>query len=157
MGPFAVVPFLPPTSNKIYVTNWGNKSRFLSKEAQVFKTKAIASIQEQRLAEIGALAEVIKNDDRAIFSVNYVFFFEDSDILNTTFGQGKKGSAVTRYKRMDVENRVKLLTDSLVTAVGIDDSLFFQGSHAKCSAKLVGGKPQIHIYFGQAQPVEYGV
>jgi len=39
--------------------------------------------------------------------------------------KGLPDKAKNRYKRVDLSNRVKLLEDSLVTVLGIDDSCFF--------------------------------
>ena len=37
-----------------------------------------------------------------------------------------KGKAKSRYKRIDVSNRAKLLEDALFSGIGIDDSLIFE-------------------------------
>src|SRR3990167_10612855 len=111
--PFVVVPFLPPSGNTIYVTNWRAKKRFLSKEASTFKTRMIAHIQSECLAHIGKLNRV------GLFGTWYVFYFDNEDLLNRTFGSGKKSAATSRYKKMDVENRIKLVSDALATAIGI--------------------------------------
>lgn len=155
--PFVIIPFIPPSSNNIYVTNWKRKTRFLSAEAEAFKKRVLTLIAQEKAFEISQFGALLKNDPNAMFWVDFVFYFEDADILNTTFGSGKKGAAETRYKRMDVENRVKLVTDSFAKAIGIDDSLFFHGSHSKCSARLVGGTPQIHVFFYPADPARFGL
>lgn len=157
--PFVVLPFLPPSGNNIYGTGRGGK-RYMTAEGAAFKTKAIAHIQNEKLAEIGRIHS--SRTDRSVFISQYVFFFDPDDVLNQSFGaldrtgQPKKGSAATRYKRMDVENRVKVVSDSLSKALGIDDSLFFHGSSSKCSAALVGGVPQIHIFFEMVDPARFG-
>jgi hypothetical protein len=149
-SPFVILPFLPPTSNHIYVSNRAG-TRFLSSEAKTFKTRAITHIQTECLAHISRL------DRGAIYKVWYAFFFAPEDILNMTFGTGKKGSAVTRYKRMDVENRIKLVADALATAIGIDDCQFFEGGHTKLSASLTLGIPQIHIFLTTEDPRRFGL
>ncbi len=158
-APFVVLPFLPPTGNHIYGTN-RNGTRYLTKEGAAFKAKAIALIQNQKLAEIGRIGR--ERTDRTIFIVQHVFYFNPSDVLSMTFGaldrhgNPKKGAAENRYKKMDVENRIKVVTDSFSTAVGIDDSLFFHSSSSKCSAALVGGTPQVHIFFEMSEPERFG-
>ncbi len=149
-APFVVLPFLPPTSNHIYVNKRGG-GRFLSKDAEKFKLRAIATIQQNCLAQIGRL------DRTAIYRVWYAFFFQPESILNMTFGSGKKGAAETRYKRMDVENRLKLVADSLAKAIGIDDCQFFEGGHTKLCASLVGGVEQIHIFLTPEDPKRFGL
>lgn len=148
--PFTVIPFLPPSSNHIYVSNRG-RGRFLSSDAKKFKTRAVAHIQSNCLAQIARL------NRNLIYRVWYCFYFPLEDLINTTFGTGKKGAAATRYKRMDVENRLKLVADSLATAIGIDDCQFFESGNAKLSAALVGGREQIHIFLTPEDPRRFGL
>lgn len=150
-GPFVILPFLPPSSNQIYVNGRGGKGRFLSKEAATFKRNAVSHIQSNCLAQITNL------DRTAIYKVWYAFYFPLEEVINKTFGSGKKGAAETRYKRMDVENRLKLVADSLATAIGIDDCQFFEGGHTKLVATLVGGKPQIHVFLTSEDPKRFGL
>lgn len=162
-APFVVVPFLPPTGNHIYVTNWHQKKRFLSKEAAAFKTRMITHVVQEKAAELAYFSNIMKSDPTAIFAAQYEFYFDEKELINATWGaldkQGnpKKDAAATRYKKMDAENRVKLVADALATALDIDDSLFFWGSHSKSSARLVGGVPQIHIFFTQVDPKRFGL
>lgn len=148
--PFVVLPFLPPSSNHIYISGRGG-IRFLSSEAKKFKLRAVSHIQSNCLAQIGRL------DRGAVYGVWYAFFFPLEELINKTFNSGKKGAAETRYKRMDVENRLKLVADSLATAIGIDDCQFFEGGHTKCSASLVGGTEQIHIFLTPLDPTRFGL
>lgn len=148
---FVTLPFLPPSSNQIYVNGRGGKGRFLSSDAKKFKLQAISHIQTNCMAQITRL------DREALYRVWYAFFFPLGELVNKTYGQGKTGSAETRYKRMDVENRLKLVADSLATAIGIDDSQFFEGGHSKLSAALVGGVTQIQIFLTPVSPASYGV
>jgi Holliday junction resolvase RusA-like endonuclease len=142
--PFVSLPFLPPTSNNIYVT--GRKGvRFLSKEAKSFKADAIALIQTTCLSKITLL------DRDSLYRVWYGVYFQHDDVYNKTFGTGKKGAAETRYKRVDVENRIKLVADALATAIGIDDSQFWEGGHTKL---VTSGPSRIDIYLWP-MPEEY--
>lgn len=149
--PFVVLPFLPPSSNHIYVTRRGGKGRFLSKEAETFKRRTISHIQTYCLAKVSRL------DREAVYRVWYAFYFPPEELLNQTFGSGKKGSAKTRYKRMDVENRLKLVADALATAIGIDDCQFFEGGQTKLSASLTSGVPQVHIFLTTEDPRRFGL
>lgn len=150
-APFVVLPFLPPSSNHIYVTRRGGKGRFLSKEAETFKRQAISHIQSHCLAKITRL------DREALYRVWYAFYFPLEELLNKTFGGDEKGSAKTRYKRMDVENRLKLVADALATAIGIDDCQFFEGGQTKLSASLMSGVPQVHIFLTIEDPRRFGL
>ena len=149
-SPFVTLPFLPPSSNNIYVTN-RQGGRFLSSEAKEFKTKAIAFIQSNCLAAIGKL------DRGAVYRVWYAFYFPLEDIINKTYGSGKKGAASTLYKKMDVENRVKLVADALATAIGIDDCQFFEGGHTKLSNSLTNKQSQLSIYLEPDDPSRFGI
>jgi len=148
--PFVTLPFFPPTSNNIYVTNWRAKKRFLTKEASAFKTESVAYIQAQVLDKISLL------DKEALYRVWYVFYFPIDDVLTKTFGSGKKGAAQSRYKRADVENRLKLVADALAMAIGIDDSQFWEGGHTK----LVCGpteNPRVDIFLFPLPPSYFGI
>lgn len=149
-APFVILTFLPPSSNHIYV-NRRSGGRFLSKEAETFKRQAISYIQANCLAKIARL------DRETVYRVWYAYFFPPEELLNQTFGKGKQGSAKTRYKRMDVENRLKLVADSLATAIGIDDCQFFEGGHTKLSASLTSGVPQVHIFLTPEDPRRFGL
>lgn len=144
------IPSLPPSSNHIYVNARG-KGRFLSKEAQKFKIDMISHIQANYLPQISRL------DRDGLYRVWYAFYFQPEDILNMTFGKGKKGSAKTRYKKLDVENRLKLVSDALATAIGIDDCQFFEGGHTKLSNSLTSGVSQIHIFLTPEDPQRFGI
>lgn len=148
--PFIIIPFLPPSSNHIYSTG-RNGIRFLTKEAKKFKTETISLIQREKLSVIS------KFDPQGIYRVWYAFFFPKEELVNKTWGEGKKDSATNRYKRMDVENRLKLVTDALATAIGIDDSQFFEGGHTKLCSSLTSEKEQIHIFINQASPDKFGL
>lgn len=148
--PFVVLPWLPPSSNHIYVSRRGGP-RFLTKEAAAFKTKVISHIQANCMAQITRL------DRTAIYQVWYAFYFPFEQLINKSFGSGKKGSSETRYKRMDVENRLKLVADSLATAIGIDDCQFFEGGHTKLCNTLVGGVDQVQIFLTTMDPRRVGL
>jgi len=151
--PFVVIPFLPPSSNHCYVTDWRRKMRFPTKEAAAFKKKVIALVAQECQHKITPE----KLDREGTYFIWYAFYFPKEELLNMTFGSGKKGAAATRYKRMDVENRLKLVTDAFATAIGIDDCQFFEGGHTKMCADLLGGQPQIRVFFTQADPRRFGL
>lgn len=148
--PFVILPWLPPSSNHIYVTRRGG-GRFLSEVAAAFKTKAIAHIQSNCMARIATL------DRRAIYQLWYAFYFPREALINKSFGSGKKGASETRYKRMDVENRLKLVADAFATAIGIDDCQFFEGGHTKLCNTLVGGREEVHIFLTSMTPERFGL
>lgn len=124
---------LPPTTNHIYSTNRYGK-RFLTKEAKKYKTKFISFVAQNHFGEIASL------NPNGIYRVKWAFYFPKNAVINLTFG--KKGGAKSRYKKMDITNRTKLIEDALVTALGIDDRQIFE----TVQKKLIGdGHVEIEI------------
>lgn len=152
-----VVPFLPPSSNHIYVNRPGGRGRFLSKEAEAWKNRFSQQVLAPYLMQIHAFGQTVDADPNAVLELWMMFFFPREDIINTTFGSGLKAAAKTRYKKMDVQNRIKLVTDAVVKAIGIDDSLNFREIHDKCCADATGGDPGICIRLRRIDPTLFGV
>jgi hypothetical protein len=148
---FVTLPFLPPTSNHIYSSRRGSSKRFKTDQAEAFLLKTVALIVSECQPKIARL------NPKGLYRTYYRFFFLDDEILNTSFGKDTKKAAATRYKRMDVENRLKLVSDALSKAIDIDDCHFFEAGHSKNSATLVGGIPQVHIYLSEVEPWRFGL
>ena len=140
------VPYFPPSANHIYVNGRGGR-RFLSKEAEAFKKNVISHIQSSYLSEIGSL------DREALYRVWYVLYFNEKDVLTASYGSGKKDAAKSRYKRVDSQNRLKLVTDCLATAIAIDDSQFWEEGVTK---RVVTNdvKPWVDIFM-TVIPIDY--
>lgn len=143
------IPFMPPSSNNCYVTVWKKKMRILSKEARAFKQRVLTDVVPRYLADISKLPK------DSVYHVHYRIFFEREDVLTKTWGAEKNG-AKSQYKKMDLENRLKLLSDVVSDALGIDDSQFFSGHQEKRSCAEVGDIPQVHIYVRRRYLQEYG-
>lgn len=152
-----VIPFLPPTSNHIYVNRPGGRGRFLSKDAEAWKNRFSQQVLAPYLMQIQSFCKTVDDDKSSVIELWMTFFFPKEDILNTTFGTGKKNAAVTRYKKMDVQNRIKLVTDAVVKSLALDDSLNFREIHDKCNAEMVGGHPGICIRLKKTNPAFFGV
>lgn len=146
-GLHLVIPFLPPTGNHIYTDRRGG-GRILSDEAKAFRGRFLMEVTPHYLPAISRL------DPSSLYRIGYVFYFLREDLINTGF---EKGKAKTRYKKMDVENRLKLISDCVVKAIGIDDCQFFGGAHDKRCCELVGGMPQVHVFLTPASPSEFGL
>jgi len=141
---------LPPSSNNIRVISWKRKIQFLTKEAQNFRSRFLGDV-------VPNYAHIIRElDKEALYEVFYRFYFAKDSILNKTYGLGKKGSAKSRYKKMDAENRIKFLSDCLSEAIGIDDSHFFAGGYRKMCAQP-NQEEEVHIYIAPRDPIEFGV
>lgn len=143
------IPFMPPSSNNCYTTIWKKKMRVLTKEAAGFKKKVMAEVVPKYLAEISKL------DRTVVYDITYRFYFERSDVMTKSFGDAKNG-AKSPYKRMDLENRLKLISDVVSDAIGIDDSQFFAGLQEKRSCDGLGGIPQVHVFLRKRNHQEFG-
>ena len=139
-----VVPFIPPTSNKIYVTNWRQKTRFLSKEAKAFKTKFSEEVVAKYLPWLSQMEDAASNPD-VRYSVEAWLFLDRWSIENKGWFSEKR-TAKTRYKKMDTGNRLKLLNDCVSNALGVDDSHFFDVVGRKRIAQNFNVDPQVRIY-----------
>lgn len=106
------IPFLPPSSNKIYEPVWVQgkpRGKRLTQEARKFKVRAMKVIQKDGR---GALLN-LKEDVPYVLTI--AVFFEK--VLN----KGWPSKAESRYKRVDATNRVKLIEDTAADGVGVDD------------------------------------
>jgi len=144
------IPFIPPTSNHIYVTQRNSKKRFLSKEAYKFVNDYKQLVVSTYLPIIGRL------DSTGLFEIWNVCYFPVEDLLNKSFGSGEKSAAKTRYKRMDADNRVKLINDCLSKALGVTgDEQFFDERVTKMNAGA--SAPFVLTRVRQAPPQLYGI
>jgi len=139
-----VIPFLPPSSNKIYIQRrQGGKA--LSKDSRYFLEKFKTEVVPKYLPRMQVIPE-----NETIFEVEFLFFFET--LINKGFAVGK---AKTRYKRIDVSNRVKLLEDALKDVLAVDDSLFFRSTNEKLMSP---GNARVEIVIRAIDdPREFGI
>ena len=105
------IPFLPPSSNKIYEPVWVQgkpKGKRLTQTARKFKVRAMRVIQQEGRAALLNLKEHIP------YELRIVVFFEK--VIN-------KGWPKTdyRYKKVDATNRIKLIEDTAADGLGVDD------------------------------------
>jgi hypothetical protein len=106
------IPFLPPSSNKIYEPVWVQgkpRGKRLTQEARKFKIRAMKVIQKEGR---GALLN-LKEDVPYVLTI--AVFFEK------IYNKGWPGKAERRYKKVDTTNRVKLIEDTAADGVGVDD------------------------------------
>ena len=108
------VPFLPPSSNQIYVPHPTKKARILSDKARRFKIKAIQTIQKE-----GRVA-FIQLEQHVTYELQLVVFFEK--VIHT----GYPDKTPNRFAKIDLSNRIKLIEDTVAEAIGIDDSHNFK-------------------------------
>lgn len=104
---------LPPSTNKLYYTKGG--IRHLSAAGKIYHHKVKIAI----LSSIAFSPDFMEGLDTPL-SLDLTFYF--TELENKGWLQGK---AKSRYKRVDLSNRVKVLEDAIAEALCIDDKLFF--------------------------------
>ena len=147
------IPFLPPTSNNCYVSRRGQPGRFLSEEARAFKENAISHLSTSYLSE---MADIGLLPDDQVLMVTYCLYLPPEDVLNATYGNGKKSAAKSRYKKMDLDNRLKLVGDAVFKSIGRDDSLIMGLGAYKLSNTLVGGISKVLVLMDTSEASLFG-
>lgn len=116
------LPFLPPSANEAYRRNqWGGMT--LSAKAKVFITAAKLQINRQ-------LDGTVLFDPNRAHSIH--LHFRSPTLLNKGWETGK---AATRFKKFDVANLEKLLSDLVCEVFGIDDSCIVRNTQSKSLGK----------------------
>ncbi len=102
------IPGLPPTSNHAY-------SQFMGR-------KVLTKVGRQYLKETQTVITMSFREELLLMKKNVplatAFRFTYTELTN----KGYPNKAESRYKRLDVSNRLKLCEDAWVAAAGIDDS-----------------------------------
>jgi hypothetical protein len=114
---------MPPTSNNIYTTS--GKKRIKTTHARSWQNRAVKEIMRQ--SGLGIQDEF---DPNRMYWLDLHFFF---DVVinkgwNERWSRGKKKGqrkAETKWKKIDLGNRLKLLEDTVKRAVGVDDCATF--------------------------------
>lgn len=112
-----VLQHLPPSLNEAYSTFRGRRT--LSAKGASYKQLTTLELQRAYPAQVC----LIRKDMPYRVEVNLFF--------DTMLNKGWPKTAKTRYKRLDADNRLKLLLDALSEAVGIDDAQFLEVSVTK--------------------------
>jgi hypothetical protein len=103
----------------------------LSKEAKVFRER----LQQRMVDELPNLVHFPTGQD-IIYRFDTILYFRSLENVgwHETYTKGKnkgKRKAASRYKKIDVDNRVKFLQDSVMASLGVDDSHVFVGYQEK--------------------------
>lgn len=133
---------LPPSSNKIYF-----RGTIIRKEAREFKERF-----KQYVAQYHGPA-VSQIDPGWIFWVHLDIFFGSVQNENWDHVNPKKRPK-DRYKRIDLDNRIKFLTDCIRDALAIDDSHIFHGSQRKLQDPTC---PRVEVHVYRVDPAEFGL
>lgn len=114
---------MPPTSNNIYISI--GKRRQKSSLARAWQNRAVRDIMRQ-----SNLTVQNEFDPERMYWLDLTFYFDQ--VVNKGWSEfykrgPKKGQrkADTKWKKIDLGNRLKLLEDTVKAAVGVDDSSTF--------------------------------
>lgn len=117
---------LPPSENKMRNVGYryiGGKKKpviVYTPEAERYKKRVLEHARTEFFVELTKFGKAHKTGD--VYSIELVLVFERYDVLTKGWLSGK---AKAPYKKVDAQNRHKLLLDAFSEALGIDDSLFF--------------------------------
>lgn len=135
-------PILPPSSNKIYF-----RGTSLRREAREFKERF-----KQFAAQYHGPA-ISQIDPSWLFYLHLDVFFESVENANWNDPNPKKRPK-DRYKRIDLDNRIKFLTDCVRDAMAIDDSHIFQSGQRKFQDAAC---PRVEVYVFRVDPTQFGL
>lgn len=131
-------PTLPPSSNHIYFPHPKGGMR-KTPEARAWQNRFIAQVGQDHLFSIKKIQDMAEIG--MVFTFEVTLLLELKDIVNPGWVKrwtrdckgGHKGQrkAETRYKKVDVTNRFKLIEDAMASALGIDDSTTFVATGKK--------------------------
>jgi Holliday junction resolvase RusA-like endonuclease len=139
-----VFTVLPPSSNKIYF-----RGTTLTRTAREYAETFAAHAAQYYGAEINKL------NTSSLFAIHLRFYFET--VVNATWNNPDvkpSKRSKERYKRFDLDNRIKLLTDCIRDAIDIDDSRVFAASQEKHMDPL---NPRVEIMVHEVDPSLFGV
>jgi hypothetical protein len=147
------IPGLPPTTNHAYTHILKSAGHGKAKTTIPIRTLSTAGKKYKR--ETSAYLVRTYPTEMRIFKPDtpygYWVQFHFPELLN----KGWPKEAKSRYKKLDVSNRVKLFEDALFDASGIDDSQVMQGTPEK-----VAGPEYTHIWVWNMEeecPVQWRV
>jgi hypothetical protein len=141
-------PILPPTANKIYV-----RGSILRTEARQYREEFRKFLH----TNYGHLIQELPNpkkDPNIVFKLVLVMHL---NCLNESWNNPKihkSRRSDTRYKRIDLTNRIKFFEDCIKDAVDIDDSLTFEAAQYKMHSP---DKEGIRFILQVAKAEHYGV
>lgn len=127
-----VYPFIPPSINSSYGVS--NKHIYTHTHVKAYKSAFLEWSKDNLFKEISKL----KIDPYDCFSLKVVIYFPLDDIVNPKYG--KDGRIKSPFKRLDIDNRIKLLQDCVALIIGGDDKQIFTVNFTKKVAKTAKEK-----------------
>jgi len=103
------VPTLPPSANHAYFNLPGGRGRGLTKKGKAYKAETVAYITRTYPEEM------LFFNPKDAYLLLVCFHFK------ALYNKGYPKTAKTKYKKIDLGNRLKLFEDALKDAAGIDD------------------------------------
>ena len=134
----------PPSSNKIYF-----RGTSLTAKARVF-SEDFAKFMMQHY---GHLLSQVRSE--ATYAIHLHFYFDT--IVNGTWNNPMvkpSKRAKDRYKRFDLDNRIKLLVDCIRDFIDVDDSHFLVITTEK---HMDSTDPRIEVMVQEVDPRDFGV
>lgn len=139
-------PIIPPTSNKLYF-----KGTMLTAVARKYGEDFSKYVMQNYGSEI------LEMDTQSVYALHLRFFFEqlqNARWLDPKCPPSKKPKS--RYKKIDLSNRIKLLEDCVRDALDIDDSQTFAASQEKHQVRP--GEPErVQIVIQRVDPSWFGL
>lgn len=135
---------MPPSANKIYF-----RGSILTPASRKFAESFSKHVAQNHLHQLNDI------DPKSLYAVHLRFYFET--VINASFDNPKIAEskrAKNRYKRFDLDNRIKLLTDCVRDAIGVDDCQFFELTQEKHQDPK---DPRIEIMIKKVDPKDFGL
>ena len=128
---------IPPSSNAIYRKRGNMPGLYLTKDAKRYRTQATQILLENHAMDVQRL------DADLVYRLGLVFHLQ-------ALNKGWPKTAKSRYKKVDLSNRIKLLEDVLKDVTQIDDSQTFEITVVK-KQLANGDDPRVVVLF---EPME---
>lgn len=141
-----VYPSLPPSANHIYI-----RGTVLKREAREYKAAFKQWVIQNHMHNVANLPV----GPEMVYSLHLAFFFDS--LVNESYNDKTKPPsrrAKTRYKRLDLDNRVKFLQDCVRDAIDVDDSHIFAASQEKHQDPE---NPRVEITIQQVDASLFGI
>lgn len=139
-------PVIPPTSNKLYF-----KGTMLTAVARKYAEDFSKFMMQNHGADI------LEMDRDSVYALHLRFYF--TSLQNARWNDPKcppSKRPKSRYKRLDLSNRIKLLEDCVRDALDIDDSQTFAASQEK--HQCAQGEPErVDIIIQRVEPGHFGL
>lgn len=121
--PLRITLPMPPTDNDLYVPiKKGGKSVGL-------RLSNVARAYKIQVAEVMADAALLNPDFKVEvdveYAINLVVYFKSA------YSKGWPKKARSRFRKIDTHNRLKLVIDSVMSSMGLDDNCLFEQSVVK--------------------------